>query len=219
MVLDVELARRNMVDNQIRTWDVVDSRVLEALSATPREAFVPAAWRRNAFMDIAIPLGHGETMMKPVVEGRLLQSLALTGTETVLEIGTGSGFLAACLGHLAKDVTTLEDREDFARAAERILASDGPGNVEVVVAEGVTAWQPPRQFDVLVASGAVAQLPSRWAAWLKAGGRAFAITGTEPAMQAVLLHVDDNGELAARHLFETDLPYLRHAARVPQFKL
>ncbi|HET8898799.1 MAG TPA: protein-L-isoaspartate O-methyltransferase [Rhodanobacteraceae bacterium] len=219
MTLDTELARHNMVDKQVRGWDVLDPRVLDALGAVPREAFVPPAWRALAFADLAIPLGHGECMLKPVVEGRLLQALALTGHEAVLHIGTGSGFLAACLGQLAAQVTSVDFRADFSASAQQRLASCAADTVETVVGDAVREWQPTRQYDVLVASGAVAELPPRWRAWLKPGGRLFAFTGHSPSIQARLWQPQADGELAVRTLFETDLPYLHNASPAPTFAL
>lgn len=219
MSLDIETARRNMVEQQVRGWDVLDHRVLDVLGSVPREAFVPDAWRALAFTDLALPLGHGEVMMKPVVEGRLLQALALDGDEEVLEIGTGSGFLTACLARLGGRVTSVERRTEFVASATRRLAAHGIDNAEVVTADAVTEWQAPRTFDVIVVGGAVARFPQRWMAWLKPGGRAFAIVGRSPSMQAVLASANARGELAVRHLFETDLPYLLHAAPEPRFTL
>jgi protein-L-isoaspartate(D-aspartate) O-methyltransferase len=219
MPFDLEQARQNMVENQVRGWDVLDHRVLNVLSAVPREDFVPNGWRNLAFADLVIPLGHGEVMMKPVVEGRVLQSLALDGSEDVLEIGTGSGFLSACLARLGGHVTSLEFRADFAEAARRRLAAIDVDNVEIVVDDAVRGWRAPRQFDVLVATGAVATVPAPWRQWLKPGGRAFVIRGESPSMQAVLLNAREDGSVTERSLFETDLPYLLHAEPPPRFAL
>lgn len=219
MSLDIETARRNMVEQQVRGWDVLDHRVLDVLASVPREAFVSEAWRELAFADLALPLGHGEVMMKPVVEGRLLQALSLSGNESVLEIGTGSGFLTACLARLGNRVTSLEYRAELAESARQRLAAHGIDNVDVVIAEAVTEWQAPHTFDAIVVGGAVARFPQRWLSWLKPGGRSVAVVGRSPSMQAVLANASASGELDVRHLFETDLPYLLHAAPEPQFTL
>src|SRR5689334_1026744 len=147
MSLNVDLARHNMVEQQVRPWDVLDARVLGVLNEVRREDFVPAAHRALAFADLSIPLPHGETMMKPVVEGRVLQALELKGVESVLEIGTGSGFLAACLAQLAGEVLSVEQHADLAEAAKSKLAAAGIANVRVEAAEAVRGFEPKREFD------------------------------------------------------------------------
>ena len=180
MSLNIELARHNMVEQQVRPWDVLDSRVLEALSGVPREAFVPAAHRALAFADIGLPLGHGEVMMKPVIEGRVLQSVVPSGTESVLEIGTGSGFLTACLARLAASVHSIEQHADLADAAREHLLAAGIVNATVEVAEAVSGFEPKQQYDVIVVTGAVAALPQRWREWVRPGGRIRASAAAAP---------------------------------------
>ena len=218
MTLNVELARHNMVEQQVRPWDVLDSRVLEALSSVPREEFVPAAHRALAFADIGLPLGHGEVMMKPVIEGRVLQSVVPSGTESVLEIGTGSGFLTACLARLAASVHSVEQHADLADTARARLDRAGIGNVRVETGEAVKAFEPQREFDVVVITGAVFALPERFKRWLKPGGRMFAVIGESPVQRAmVLTRVGDSCK--EESLFETDLPYLTNAAPPKRFTL
>ena len=137
MMSTLEAARRQMVDQQVRAWDVLDDRILETMVAVPRERFVPPAFREVAFADAEIPLGHGQVMLAPKVDGRILQAVAPMATETVLEIGTGSGFLTACLARLARQVTSLEFHEDLARGAQRVLHDLAARNV-AVIAEEVT---------------------------------------------------------------------------------
>ncbi|MEO6263366.1 MAG: protein-L-isoaspartate O-methyltransferase, partial [Luteimonas sp.] len=186
-VIDYAKARETMVEQQVRPWDVLDTRVLEALSALPREAFVPAAYRALAYADLQVPIGHGEVMLKPVVEGRMLQSLALAPTDDVLEIGTGSGFVAACLGRLARDVLSIEIHPELAEAARARLAGHGlDGNVRIEVVDALQ-YQTDRRFDAICVTGAVAAIPPRFAQWLRPGGRMFAVHGRAPAMAAVLL--------------------------------
>lgn len=215
--IDYAKARELMVEQQIRPWDVVDPRVLEVLAALPREAFVPPAHRALAYTDIALPLGHGEVMMKPVVEGRTLQALELTPGDDVLEIGTGSGFLAACLGRLAREVVSLERHADLADAARARLAAQGVGNVNVITADAFS-WDSPRRFAAICVTGAVAAIPPRFAEWLQPDGRMFVVRGRSPAMEAVLVR---NPAATARieSLFETDIPYLAGAAPAPTFEL
>ncbi len=216
MTLDFELARQNMVSNQVRTWEVLDARVLDVLSALRREDFVPAAYRDLAFADLELPLGHGEKMMKPVVEGRMLQALELTAEDTVLEIGTGSGFISACLARLAGHVTSLDIHADFTASAGAALRAAQCDNVELVTAEAVHEFVPAQRYDAIVVTGAVATLPQRWLGWLQPGGRLFVVQGRAPAMQATLLRVDAG---TSEILFETDMAYLQHAAPIARFVL
>src|ERR1700754_1168056 len=217
MAMNFEQARTNMVENQVRPWEVLDMRVLDVLSSVPREDFVDPAHRNLAFADLSLPLGHGEVMMKPVVEGRVLQALELQPEHRVLEIGTGAGFLTACLARLSAHVTSVDIHPDFtSRAAER-LARAGITNVTLETAEAVLAWQPGGVFDAVVVTGATAELPSRFIHWVKPGGRLFAILGQSPAQSAVLVTHEGEGRQRSESLFETDLPYLAHAAPSRQF--
>ena len=217
MHFDYAKARENMVEQQVRPWDVLDTRVLEAIVTLPREAFVAEAHRALAYADLALPLAHGETMMKPVLEGRTLQALLPGADESVLEIGTGSGYLAACLGRLAREVVSIERHADLAEAARARLAAQGIGNARIETADAFS-WDNAQQFDAICISGAVETLPPRFLEWLKPGGRLFAVRGRSPAMEAVLVHRDVNGT-RVESLFETDLPYLAGAAPQPAFAL
>ncbi len=202
---------------------MLDARVLDVLATTPRHAFVPPAHRALAYVDLPLPLGHGETMMKPVVEGRMLQALDLGAGDEVLEIGTGSGFVSACLGRLAREVVSLELHADLAEAAHARLAAQGlDGNLRIEVADALR-YDTARRFDAICVTGAVDAVPARFLQWLRPGGRLFAVSGHAPAMVAQLLHSDAaNGSQAdaarVETLFETDIPYLAGAAPVPQFQ-
>ena len=215
MTIDYTQARENMVEQQVRPWDVLDARVLETLATLPREAFVADAHRALAYADLELPLGHGQVMAKPVIEGRTLQALKPQADEDVLEIGTGSGYLTACLAHLAREVVSLEIHPDLADAARARLDAAGLGSNVRIEAVDALAWDTDRRFDVICVTGAVATLPSRFLQWLRPGGRLFVVQGTAPAMEAVL-HADVNGA-RIESLFETDLPYLVGAAPAPQF--
>lgn len=217
MAMNFEQARINMVENQVRPWEVLDERVLNVLGQVRREAFVAAEHRQLAFADVCLPLGHGEVMLKPVVEGRLLQALNLQGSERVLEIGTGAGFLTACLAKLAATVESVDIHADFITAASAHLASAGIDGVRLHTGEAVRDWQPDGRFDVIVAGGAVAEIPPRWFAWLKPGGRLLAIRGQSPAQEVVLVTHEAEGRQREESLFETDLPYLAHAAPAARF--
>jgi protein-L-isoaspartate(D-aspartate) O-methyltransferase len=219
MSLNIELARHNMIEQQVRPWDVLDSRVLEALTAIRREDFVPPACRNLAFADLCLPLGHAEVMMKPVVEGRVLQAVSPTREDSVLEIGTGSGFLAACLARLAGEVLSIEQHADFADAARTRLHAANVRNAKVEVAEAVKAFDPQRQFDVMVVTGAVHALPQHWRGWIKPGGRLFAVVGASPAQRATLYTLHGDTQWDEQVMFETDLPYLTNAAAPKLFVL
>lgn len=217
MTLDYAKARETMVEQQVRPWDVLDARVLETIATVPREAFVPEALRALAYADTALPLGHGVTMMKPVLEGRALQALLPQADESVLEIGVGSGYLTACLARLAREVVGIELHADLAAAARARLSAQGHGNARVETADAFS-WDNTQQFDAICVSGAVDALPARFLEWLKPDGRVFVVQGRSPAMEATLVHREVNG-LRTESLFETDLPYLVGAAPRPEFTL
>jgi protein-L-isoaspartate(D-aspartate) O-methyltransferase len=216
MTIDYNQARELMVEQQVRPWDVLDARVLEALLAVRREDFVPQAHRTLAYADMEIPLGEGQRMMKPVVEGRALQALALQSGEEVLEIGTGSGYLTACMAALAREVVSLEIRADLAQRARSALDASGHGgNVRIETADALQ-YSTERRFDAVCVTAAVETLPPRFLQWLRPGGRLFVVQGRSPVMDAVLVHSDVNGP-RVESLFETDLPYLVGAAPTPKF--
>ena len=215
--LDYAKARELMVEQQIRPWDVLDPRVLSVLAATPREAFVPHEHRNLAYTDLPLPLPHGEQMMKPVVEGRALQALELAPGDDVLEIGTGSGFLTACLAGLAREVVSLERHGDLADTARARLAARAIGNVNVIHADAFD-WQNTRRFAAICVTGAVSAIPPRFLEWLQPDGRMFIVRGRSPAMEAVLVR-NPSGTARIESLFETDLPYLAGAAPAPTFEL
>lgn len=217
MSIDYAKAREHMVEQQVRPWDVLDARVLETIGSVPREAFVPEALRALAYADTALPLGHGQAMMKPVLEGRALQALLPQAQESVLEIGTGSGYLTACLARLAREVVSVERNADLAAAARARLSAQGIGNVRIETVDALS-WDNARQFDAICVNGAVRALPSRFLDWLKPGGRLFVVQGRSPAMEATLVRREVNGS-RSESLFETDLPYLAGAAPQPEFTL
>jgi protein-L-isoaspartate(D-aspartate) O-methyltransferase len=198
---------------------VLDPAVLDTLAAVPREQFVPAAYRSLAFADTAIPLPCGQRMLTPQVEGRLLQALAVRAGERVLQIGTGSGFVAACLAHLGGPVTSLELHRELADHARDRLRAAG-ARVEVVTANAFS-FAPAERFDVVAVTGAVASDYGRFADWLAPGGRLFVVAGREPVMEARLIrrHGDNagGGELITTSLFETVIPALESAPETREF--
>jgi protein-L-isoaspartate(D-aspartate) O-methyltransferase len=218
MTIDYAKAREAMVEQQVRPWDVYDLRVLDTLARLPRERFVAEAHRALAYADLALPIGHGEAMMKPVLEGRTLQTLSIEPGEDVLEIGAGSGYLSACLGSLARDVLSLELHADLADNARGRLQAVGIGNVRIETAD-VFAWNGERRFDAICVGGAVAAIPAAFLRWLRPGGRMFVVHGSAPAMEAALVRPADNtAGFVVESLFETELPYLAGGAPAPQFK-
>lgn len=220
MTIDYAKARDAMVEQQVRPWAVLDARVLEVLGTLPREAFVPEPYRALAYTDVEIPLPQGERMLKPVVAGRLLDALAPGAGEEVLEIGTGSGYVSACLGRLARDVVSLERHADLAAAAHARIRGQGLRNVAVEHADAL-AWDTGRRFDAICVTAAVDQLPQRFVQWLRPGGRLFIVRGRAPAMEAILVHRegDDVNRTRTESLFETELGYLVGAEPVVEFQL
>ena len=218
MTINYTQARENMVEQQVRPWDVLDARVLETLATLPREAFVAESHRALAYADLELPLGHGQVMAKPVIEGRTLQALKPQADEDVLEIGTGSGYLTACLANLARDVVSLEIQPGLADTARMRLDAAGLGsNVRIETADALR-WDTERRFDAVCVTGAVDAIPAAFVRWLRPGGRLFVVHGRSPVMEAVRVRAD--GTVNAGHvesLFETDLAYLVGAEPTPQF--
>ena len=215
--MNFDQARFAMIEQQVRPWDVLDPRVLDAMATVRREDFVTDAHRQLAFADLPLPLAHGESMLKPVLEGRLLQALALEPGEEVLEIGTGSGFVTACLAKLARAVHSIDLHADFVETAKARLERAGVGNARVEVADALQ-WQPGRQFDAIAVTGAVAELPAAFAEWLRPGGRMFVVRGLSPVQEAVRVTRRADA-LHFESLFETDIPYLHGAAPTAQFNI
>ena len=217
MPIDFNQARHAMVEQQVRPWEVLDRRVLDVLGEVRREDFVPVPHRKLAFADLALPLGHDESMFKPVIEGRLLQALDLSPTDEVLEIGAGSGFLTACLSRLARSVQAIELHADFVAEAQRRLQALEASNVRLEQGDAAT-WETALRFDAILVGGAVAELPERFQRWLKPGGRLVAVRGAAPVQEAVCLRREADG-LRLESLFETDIPYLRGFAPEARFAL
>jgi protein-L-isoaspartate(D-aspartate) O-methyltransferase len=214
--MNIEQARFNMIEQQIRPWDVLDPTILELLAVVKREDFVPQAYRGMAFMDLEIPLPGGQSMLSPKLEARLVQDLDVHKHETVLEVGTGSGYMAALLAHKAQRVVSLEIRPELAQFARDNLRRAGIANVEVVQADGSQGHAAQGPYDAILLSGSVAQLPQALLAQLKPGGRLVAIVGNEPVMTALRVTQDD-GRAATQPLFDTIAPRLIGFAEAPRF--
>ena len=218
MNMNFDQARFNMVEQQIRPWEVLDSRVLELLESIQREDFVPVKYRKLAFADIAVPLDCGQVMMRPKIEARMLQALDIAEDESVLEIGTGSGFVTACLAGLGKRVVSVEIHQDLHDQAAIKLNDKGLNNVELFVGDVMNGWQPEQAHDVVVVTGSVHDIPEAFLGWVNPGGRLFVVRGESPAMEACLMTRLDVTEWTVESLFETDLPELEHAAPEPEFE-
>ena len=216
--MNIEQARFNMIEQQIRPWDVLDTDVLDLLLVVKRENFVPAAYQALAFADTEIPLPGGEAMLTPKVEARLLQDLNLKKHENVLEIGAGSGYMAALLAHRARHVTAVELSPELAALAAKNLAANGVVNVTVEQGDGAQGWAKGAPFDAIVVSGSLPVLPEALLQQLKVGGRLAVIIGQAPAMKAQLITRTGEAGYDTRTLFETDVKPLAAAAAPSQFQ-
>lgn len=212
-----ETARFNMIEQQIRTWEVLDPAVLALLDAVPREQFVAEAQAGLAFADIELPIGHGQTMLSPKVEGRILQALALKKTDKVLVIGAGSGYLTALIACQAEKVVALEINADLAKHAEQRVLNQGIKNTRFHVADGVQGLMSDAPFDVIVFAGALELRPTNVEVQLNIGGRLFAVVGHAPIMQATLVTRVSEAGFKRDVLFETTLPYLSNAPQSEKF--
>ncbi len=212
----LEAARRQMIEQQVRSQDVLEPRVLEALAAVPREHFVPEAYRGVAFADAAIPIGHGQYMLKPAIEGRILQALAPMRGERVLEIGTGTGFFAACLSALAGSVESIEIHADLAAGAARSLAALGIDRVQVTTGDAFTQ-DPGSGYDVIAVTGSLPVDDPRFERALTVGGRLFVVVGTPPVMQARLVTRTSEKSWLREPLFETAIEPLDNAMPASRF--
>ena len=225
--MNLEKARFNMIEQQIRTWDVLDTDILDLLMVVKRESFVPVSYRSMAFVDAEIPLPGGENMLLPKFEARVLQALGVKKHEQVLEIGAGSGYMAALLAYKARHVTTVEILPELATMARANLAAYGVDNVDVQTGDGACGWpsliagaavQPPAHaYDVIAVSGALPIVPQGLMQQLKIGGRLFVVTGEAPAMSANLItRMSDIGFNTVK-LFETVIKPLRNAPTLSHF--
>lgn len=216
--MDLEFARQQMIEQQLRAWEVFDPRVLCAFDELRREAFVPARFRNMAFADMAIPLGHGETMMAPTIEGRMVQALAPQPGERVLEIGTGSGWITAVLAALASEVTSYDIVPEFTAAARQKLEVAGITNALLETRDAASLHGEGQGYDCIAVTGSMPAYDDRFEALLNPGGRLFVITGEAPVMEAHLVTWDAGGRFVER-LFETWVRALRNFPRRSRFAL
>jgi len=216
--MNIEQARFNMIEQQIRTWEVLDPAVLDLLFEVKREDFVPAEHRSIAFADLEVPLGHGESMMQPKVEARILQELAVQPHEAVYEVGTGSGYLTALLAKRARHVTSAEVHGDLSAQAGRNLAGAGIGNVSLLQGDSARAPLSEVPFDVIVLTGSTPVIAQAFLDRLKPGGRLFAVVGDLPVMKAVLVRQPVAGSFQHTELFETLVKPLVNAPQPARFR-
>lgn len=216
--MNIEQARFNMIEQQIRPWDVLDPDVLDLLKVVKREDFVPLAYKNLAFVDTEIPLPCGETMFTPKLEARLLQEVGLKKHENVLEIGTGSGYMAALLAYKGRHVTTVEIAPELKALAEKNLAANGVSNVTVELGNGAQGWAKGAPFDVIVISGGLPVLPETFLQQIKVGGRIAAIVGEAPAMSARIITRVSESAYDTVKLFETSVKPLEAATTPSHFK-
>ncbi|MEO6563204.1 MAG: protein-L-isoaspartate O-methyltransferase [Nitrosospira sp.] len=219
--MDLEQNRFNMVEQQIRPWDVLDQEVLKLLFELRREEFVPAAYRSLAFVDMEIPLGYGEVMLAPKLEARILQELQVKKTDKILEVGSGSGYLTALLATKGEYVHSVEIVPDLKAMAEKNLQTNGISNVMVELGDAACGWPEHGPYDVIVLTGSTPVLPEAFQKSLKSGGRLFVVVGDAPVMQAVLVTRVAQAEKAGAYntvgLFETCISPLKNAKQPVRF--
>ena len=207
--MDFEKARFNMVEQQVRPWDVLDPRVLAVISEIPREQFAPDEYKNLAYVDTRIPLGQYEdhvcNMSKPIIEGRILQEMDISEDDLILEIGTGSGYLTACLAKLGRHVDSVDINEDLTAMAEKNLNALGIHNVNLVSGDASKGWEQKRNYDVIVISAAMKSIPNSYKKLLKPGGRMFVVIGEAPVMTAHRITRTGKNEWSDETLFETSI--------------
>ncbi|MDR9433694.1 MAG: protein-L-isoaspartate O-methyltransferase [Spiribacter sp.] len=218
---DVNLAnaRDNMIEQQLRTWEVLNERVLGALEALPREQFVPSAYRNLAYADMQIPLGQGQVMLEPKVEGRLIQAVDPQPQDHVLEIGTGSGFLTACLASLAHHITSVEIHTAWSEQARSTLDELTITNTDLHIGDAASGWDDGRYYDVIAVTGSLPELHQGFHHRLSQGGRLFVIVGQSPIMEAMLITRVGEDQWASESLFDTSTPALIGAPMTRSFSL
>ena len=215
--MDFEKARFNMVEQQVRPWDVLNPRVLDVISEIPRENFAPDEYKNLAYVDTGIPLGsykdHQCNMAKPVLEGRILQELDIQHDDLILEIGTGSGYLTACLAKLGRHVDTVDINEELTAMAEKNLQTLGINNVNFATGDASKTWRQKHNYDVIVISAAMTSIPDSYKKLLKANGKMFVVTGEAPAMTAHLVTRTDDNKWIIEDLFETSIEPMIQAVK------
>jgi len=215
--MNLEQARLNMVESQIRTWEVLDQNVLDLVLRVKREEFVPEPYRALAFADLEIPLGHGEVMLAPKLQARMVQALDLRKTDKILEVGTGTGYVTALLAELGGQVVSVECIEEFSHTAQRLLAGHEVRNVSVFTGNAAEGWATHAPYDAILLTGSVPLLPAPFRQQLAIGGRLLAVIGEAPIMTAYLISRVAEHAFNSVGLFETSIPPLRHVKQPERF--
>jgi len=215
--LNTDLARYNMIEQQIRPWDVLDPAVLEVIANTPRERFTPKAYANLAFSDTTIPLAHNQLMLEPKMEGRILQSLQIKPTDRILEIGTGCGFLTACLAQLGGNVVSVDIYSEFTQQAQQQTAGLGLENIQFETGDAAHGWAQDGDFDVIVITGSLPSSQTAFQNSLTVGGRQFMVIGNDLLMEAQLIRRINQNEWSTESLFETHLPAILNAEKPAAF--
>lgn len=215
--LNFDVVRDSMIKSQLRTWNVHDERVLDLIARMPRQDYMPATSRNLAYVDMNIPLGHGEVMMAPKLEARLVQELEINPTDKILEIGTGSGFMTALLAALGRHVISVEIRPEFTAAAANKLAQHGVRNITLETGDGARGWDRQKPYDVILLTGSTPILPDTFQQSLAVGGRLIAIVGTAPSMEVKRIRRLGGHSFEEKSLFETVIPKLQNALEPARF--
>lgn len=215
--MNIEQTRFNMVEQQIRTWEVLDADVLELLYKIRREEFVPEAYRSMAFVDMEIPLGHGQFMLEPKMEARMLQELHVKKTDKILEVGSGSGYMTALLAEMGGHVYSVEIEPELKTMAEKNLRAHDINNVTIELGDAARGWSKDEPYNVIVLTASTPVLPEAFQKSLQPGGRMIAIVGEEPVMEALLVTCEQSGVYNSVKLFETCIPPLINAQQPERF--
>ena len=209
--VNLDQAHYNMIEQQVRPWDVLDEKILDTLRQIPRDAFVPEEYKKLAYADTAIPLGNGYSMLHPILVGRILQVLDIQPMDTILEIGTGSGFLTACLATMGYQVTSIEIDEHLSKLAAERLHKQNLVNVQLIAGDAMKVLDKTRQYDVVVITASMSEIPETFKQALAIDGRMFVVTGQEPIMSARLVTRIAEDQWSDRILFETSIKPLVNA--------
>ncbi len=225
--MNFETARHNMIEQQIRPWNVIDPTALDALDAIPRENYVAQNMEKSAFSDVELPIGCNQVMLSPKIEARILQSVQIQKTDNVLEVGTGSGYMTALLAHLAEKVCTVEIHDELSQQAQEKLKTEGFDNITFIIDDAMKNFNDNPElsiaqhapYDVVILTGSVPQLADHFKQALKVDGRLFAVIGTAPVMEATLISRVSDDQFSHEVLFETEIPGLENSIEMNLFEL